>query len=225
MLKAFIFDMDGTLIDNMGIHAQVWTQLLSEYSVIIEPAEFFRQTAGNTNVEILRRFIDPLMPEEEVRRLADHKEALYRRRFAGMLQPIPGLPAFLQAAQAAGLKLAVASSAGHANISFHLQGLEMEQWFGAIIGAEDVTRGKPHPDLFLAAAAGLGVAPEDCLVFEDAPAGLEAARRAGMHAVALTTSMPADILAQNPTVLRVIPDFTVIRPEDLLSNGLRENPM
>jgi beta-phosphoglucomutase family hydrolase len=215
--KAFLFDMDGTLIDNMGVHSQVWSEFLAGHGVPITPAEFYAQAAGRTNAEILRQLIGPHLEDDQVEVMSTQKEELYRWRYLPIMRAMDGLADFLHAAHAAGIFMAVASSAGHENISFHLSGLGLSDYFQAVVGAEDVLHGKPHPDLFLAAAKRLGVLPANCLVFEDTPTGLEAARRAGMQAVALTTSYPAEILSQNPTVLRVEPDFSSISPQNFLS--------
>ena len=105
------------------------------------------------------------------------------------LRPLIGLPEFLQQARAAGMRLGVATAADLVNAAFVLEGIGLRQVFDVIVTADDITRGKPDPEIFLLAAQRLGVPPGRCLVFEDAPMGIEAARRAGMLAVALTTSI------------------------------------
>jgi beta-phosphoglucomutase len=213
--KAYLFDMDGTLVDNMGIHNQVWIEFLRTHGVNITPAEFYERAAGRTNAEILRHMIGPHLEDVQIMRMSAQKEELYRSRYRPIMKPVPGLSVFLQLMRTHGIAAAVASSAGHENIEFHLSGLGLRAYFDAVVGAEDVRLGKPAPDLFLTAAARLGIAPADCLVFEDSPAGLEAACRAGMQAVAFTTSYPANDLSSNPAVMRIEADFTRISPLDL----------
>jgi beta-phosphoglucomutase family hydrolase len=215
--RAFLFDMDGTLIDNMGIHSQVWSEYLADLGVSITPPEFFARAAGRTNAEILRLLIGPHLQDDQVEDMSAHKENLYRLRYRPIMQAVNGLEYFLRSARAFGCLQAVASSAGLENIAFHLSGLGLNAYFQTVVGAEDVRHGKPNPDLFLTAAERLGVNPAECLVFEDTPTGLEAARRAGMRAIALTTSYPAETLSQNPAVLRVAPDFASLSPQEFLS--------
>lgn len=216
---AFIFDMDGTLVDNMHIHTDVWLQLLAEVGVHMEAEQFISQTAGKTNPAILRELIDPDMSDEAVATFADHKEQLYREIYAPLLAPIPGLLPFLDEARARGVPMAVATSAGAENIDFILNGLELRDYFGAIVGAQDVTNGKPHPEIFLTTAVRLGVAPMQCVVFEDSVSGVEAAQRAGMRIVALTTSHEATLFAGWPMVETAVPDFHHLSVHDLIRNG------
>jgi HAD superfamily hydrolase (TIGR01509 family) len=124
------------------------------------------------------------------------------------LQLLPGLTEFLAAAHARGIALAIGSAAIPFNIDFVVDGLELRSYFPTIVSADDVTLSKPHPETFLKAAQLLGVAPADCLVFEDVPKGVEAAARAGMDAVVLTTTHPASDFAGLANVRHFAPDFT-----------------
>jgi beta-phosphoglucomutase family hydrolase len=209
---AFIFDMDGTLLDNMGFHREVWVEFLAERGVHLDSEQFSHFSAGRTNAEILRKLISPELSDQEVDELSEAKEELYRQRFRHLMKPAEGLPQFLRAAKHLGVPMAVASSAGCSNIHFHLDVLNLEGVFDTLVGSEDVTYGKPDPEIFLAAAQRLGVPAERCLVFEDTPAGIEAAQRAGMQVIAFTTSYPMERLRQNPVVMQVHPDFTSLDP-------------
>ena len=205
------------MLDNMAIHMQIWYEYLSSVGVELEKAHFYKFAAGRTNAEILRELLSPNLSQSAIEEHSSKKEELYRLRYRPILKPVPGLPEFLAAARQLAIPMAVASSAGCENIQFHLDGLEAEDYFSALVGSEDVRNGKPDPEIFLQAASRLGVAVGECLVFEDTPAGLEAAARAGMRAIAVTTTYPAERLAKNPVVLRVVPDYTVLRPADLLN--------
>jgi HAD superfamily hydrolase (TIGR01509 family) len=134
------------------------------------------------------------------------------------MQPLPGLVSLLQETRQAGMSLAVATAAGNENIDFVMNGLALWDYFDAVVGADDVARGKPHPDLFLLAAKRLNVSPEHCLVFEDALTGIEAARRAGMAVIAITTSHNIDEVAHLPQVQKAIPDFTHVTMADFLGD-------
>jgi beta-phosphoglucomutase-like phosphatase (HAD superfamily) len=109
----------------------------------------------------------------------------------------------------------VATAAPNANITFTLDGLDLRKHFDAVVGAADVARGKPHPDVFLLAAERCGVLPEHCIVFEDAPLGVEAARRAGMKAVVLTTTLPAEAFAEFDNVIHIASDFSQLTMDEL----------
>lgn len=218
MIKALIFDMDGTIVDNMGVHTAVWLEILAEeFGVTMTRLEFQAATAGMTNPELLRLLVNPGMTDDDVAAIAQRKEAHYRERYAPILQPLSGLLPLLRQARQAGLALAVATAANQGNIDFVMNGLQMWDCFDAIVGADDVARGKPHPDLFLLAAERLGVPPEHCLVFEDALTGIEAGRRAGMAVVGVATSHSAAELAEQPGVRQTISDFTQLRFGDLLA--------
>ncbi|MAT99145.1 MAG: beta-phosphoglucomutase [Anaerolineaceae bacterium] len=219
MIKALIFDMDGTIVDNMGVHTAVWLDVLAEFGVEITAAEFQATMAGMTSLETLRKLVNPEMTDTQAAEIARRKEEQYREQYRAAMQPVRGLLSLLQEARRAGMSLAVATAAGNDNIDFVMNGLALWDSFDAVVGADDVERGKPHPDLFLLAAERIGVPPEHCLVFEDALTGLEAARRAGMAAVAVTTSHNIDEVAHLPQVRQVIPDFTHVTVADFLGEA------
>jgi beta-phosphoglucomutase family hydrolase len=213
--QAFIFDMDGTIVDNMGWHTRVWIDILAGEGVTIAPEEFHRQTAGKTNPVLLRQMLGDLS-DEQVADIAARKEVRYRELFRPHLRPVPGLIAFLERSRALGLRLALATSAGRANIAFVLEGIGAEGLFDAVVSGEELTHSKPHPEIFLTSAAKLGVPPERCVAFEDAPAGIESARRAGMWVVAITTSLTAGEALREEGVARAEADFTALDPAELL---------
>ncbi len=215
-IEAIIFDMDGTLIDNMAVHLDIWVNFLAVRGVAITHEEFHRRTSGQRNAEIMRQFIDPDISEADIAELQEEKESLYRQQHADQMEPMPGSIAFFAAAQAQGLKLAIATSAYLPNVDYVLDGLQIRPYFQAVVTAEDVTNGKPHPDPFLLAASLLGVDPEACIVFEDAESGIEAARRAGMRAFYITsTTTPADVPDQ-PHIIGHAPNFIEIDITELI---------
>jgi beta-phosphoglucomutase family hydrolase len=214
--SALIFDMDGTLVHNMPIHNQAWHDTLAEAGVQIDLDEFNRATTGKKTPEILRMMLGPQLSDSEMAYWGERKEALYRERFACCREPLPGLLHLLEQAHILGIPMAVASAAPPDNIPFILDELDLRRHFQAVVGGHDVQHGKPDPEIFLKSARILGVEPARCLVFEDALAGIEAARRAGMEAVMICTTIDADEVAGQPHVLCAVPDFTYLDLPTLL---------
>jgi len=183
---AMIWDVDGTLVDTAEQHFRAWTRLAAEIDQPFTRADF-AATFGMRNPEILRKLFFPDADDERCRVLGERKEDLYRAsvREEGT-QLLPGVAALLAAFNAAGWPQAVGSSAPAGNLDLLLGVTDTRRYFGAIVTGDDVNRGKPDPEVFLTAAAKLGVAPSRCVVFEDAVAGVEAAKAGGMRCVAVT---------------------------------------
>ncbi|MFO1414963.1 MAG: HAD-IA family hydrolase [Burkholderiales bacterium] len=215
-MPAFLFDMDGTMVDSMPWHARSWELLGREVGAPPPDADFFHRTSGMTGLEVMRLYV-PGRSEGELHALVARKEAIYRALFAPVFSEVQGFMAFARRARAAGARLACATAGGPDNIAFVHGHLACDGLFDAVVGAHDVARGKPHPDLFLLAAERLGVAPAHCLVFEDAPHGIEAARRAGMRAVALATTVPANELGAPAHVVARAADFTTLDADALVA--------
>jgi beta-phosphoglucomutase len=215
--NALIFDMDGTIVHNMPIHNQAWSDTLAEAGVQIDMDEFNRATTGKKTAEILRMMLGDQLSDADVAYWGERKEILYRERFACCREPLPGLLPLLEQARALGLPMAVASAAPPENVAFILDELDLRRHFKAVVGGHDVKNGKPDPEIFLKAAHILGIEPAACLVFEDALAGIEAARRADMDAVMLCTTIGAHEVAGQAHVLRAVPDFTFLDLPTLLN--------
>lgn len=218
---AFIFDMDGTLVDSMPFHIQAWTDMLTGLGVQTTPEAFLRQTGGKTNRQILREIFGDGLTEAEIASHIRRKEALYRSLYRPYLKPLPGLIPFLNEAERLHIPMAVATSAGKTNRDFVLQGLGVESYFSVVVGVEEIREGKPDPEIFMKAAERLAATPADCLVFEDALAGIEAASRAGMKAVALTTTVDGGTFQDLPGVIQTAKDFTTLSPQSLLAAWAR----
>ena len=193
--RAAIFDLDGTLVDNMSFHARAWVELSRRLGREVEQGFFERETAGKKNVEILTMLLERPAEPEELARLGEEKETLYRALYLPHLAPVAGLRPFLERLREAGTACAIATLAPRANREMVLGGLGLEASFSLIVGAEHTARGKPAPDIYLAAAAKLGLAPGACVAFEDAVNGVLSAREAGMEVVGLTTTTSAEALA------------------------------
>lgn len=183
---AIIWDVDGTLVDTAEQHFRAWSKLAAELNQPFTRADF-AATFGKRNPEILRQLFFPDATDERCRELGDRKEDLYRAsvREEGT-QLLPGVAALLDGFAAAGCPQAVGSSAPPGNLDLLLGVTGIRRYFTAVVSGDDVKRGKPDPEVFLMAAAKLGASPAKCVVFEDAVAGVEAARAGGMRCVAVT---------------------------------------
>ena len=199
MIEAILWDLDGVLVDTACFHYQAWRQLLSELGLTLSEEEF-RRTFGLRNDLIFRGLLGEV-PEEEMDRLSERKETLFRQFAAGRVSPLPGAVELVRRARERGLRMALVTSTPRANIDLVLVGAGLSGAFDTIVTAEDVSRGKPDPEGFLLAARRLGVAPEGCLVIEDAPGGIEGARRAGMRSLAVTTTHAREDLAAADAVV------------------------
>ena len=210
-----IFDHDGVLIDSLASHQQSWLDLGRQTGLPIT-AEFVRETFGRTNPDILRMLLGDDAGEEQIREHGETKEALYREIAAPSLTLMAGVRELLDRLTASGLLLAIGSSGPRKNLELTVARCGLEGRFAAIAGLEDITRGKPDPQVFLVAAERAGVPPGRCVVFEDAPIGIEAARAAGMIAVGVGTTHPLDSLsaAGADVVTPTLADFPL---DDLLS--------
>lgn len=215
MKRAFIFDMDGTMVDNMMVHHRAWQRKLAALGLELTLEEV-RQSIHGINEEILERLFGDRFSPEERRRIAWEKEAEYRDIFLSELKLVPGLEAFLKSALQAGIRMGIGTAAPHENVQFVLENLHLRPLFGSVIDASQVIKGKPDPEVFLRVAEELGADPADCVVFEDSPTGAEAARRAGMQAVIITTTHTAEEFAHFEHVVRIISDFEEVRVEELL---------
>jgi beta-phosphoglucomutase len=170
---AVLWDLDGTLADTEQGHFAAWQALCRQFGRELG-WEQFKPTFGLGNSDILRMLIGPDLDDEEVERLSERKEALFRAETGGAITGMPGALALVHHLQALGVPQAIASSAPPENITFVLRALDLEGVFAAAVSRWQVARGKPFPDIFLRAAADLGAQPGRCVVLEDAPAGIQA---------------------------------------------------
>ncbi|MFT3957293.1 MAG: HAD family phosphatase [Piscinibacter sp.] len=210
-VQGFLFDLDGTLIDSMPHHHDAWVAWHARRGLAIDADAFFKATAGRSNDEILAEMF-PAASAEERLAMAHEKETLYREIAAPKLALIAGAQAFIERSRAAGIRLAVCTASTPENMALAFARFPVDRWVETVASPADGLRGKPHPDIFLEAARRLGLEPARCIVFEDAPLGVEGARRAGMGAVALTTTLPAESFAGFPNLLASAADFRALDP-------------
>lgn len=204
-IQAVIFDMDGTMVDNNEFHIRGWQEFYKKRGKILTREEFMDKFIGRSNKQLVPMVIGKDLTEEEIEKYGEEKEKLYRELYAAHVRPIAGLHDFLAFLSKKRIKVAVTTGSPPKNRDLVLKELKLENSFDVIVGGEDIQRGKPEPDAFLATAEKLQVQPENCIVFEDAVAGITAARRAGMKVVALTTSHKAEELKEADLLIE---DFT-----------------
>jgi len=205
-VEALIFDMDGTMIDSMPWHARSWVEFVHRHGLTLDVSEILARTTGRTGVECMREVFERDMTDEEAIALVYEKEVIYRDMFHPNFTEVAGFDAFAKAAVKRGLKIAVGTAGDKHNVQFAMSRLKMDPLPLAIVGGDEGFSGKPTPAIFLEAARRIGVAPERCIVFEDAPFGIEAARRGGMRAVAVCSTHTPEELA-GPHVVAAVRDY------------------
>jgi beta-phosphoglucomutase len=218
MSTAFIFDLNGTIIDDMNFHVKAWSQLLNgELNANMDYEAVKAQMYGKNSELLVRVFGDGYFEVEEMDKLSIKKETMYQSIYKPHLQLIDGLGSFLQKAYELGIPMAIGSAAIMFNIDFILDNLGIRKYFGALVSADHVAVSKPDPETFLQAAQILGVAPSGCVVFEDAPKGVETAKNAGMKVVVILSSLHRkDEFDAFDNIICFIESYKEITPADLL---------
>lgn len=182
--KAFLFDLNGTMINDMPYHIEAWHKQLVNLGSDITLEATKHQCYGK-NDELLERVFPGKYTLEERIKIGNEKEAVYRTDFKPFLKLIEGLDDFLMIAAKQNIKMAIGSAAIDENISFVIDNLNIRHYFEAIVSANKVAKSKPHPETFLKCAEQLGIHPNECIVFEDTPKGVECALNAGMKAIVI----------------------------------------
>ncbi|HEX6464646.1 MAG TPA: HAD family phosphatase [Vicinamibacterales bacterium] len=194
-MRGVLWDLDGTLVDSEEYHWLSWLHALRPEGIALTREQFLA-SFGQRNDRILAVWLGPDADPEHIRRIGDDKEREYRRLAETHgLTPLPGAREWLESLRAGGWKQAIASSAPRLNVTTMLHVLKFDGLLDAIVAAEDVTHGKPDPEVFLTAASKLGVPPAQSVVVEDAAAGIESARRAGMRSIGVNAkkTLGADV--------------------------------
>lgn len=204
-LQALVFDMDGVLIDNTAAQARAFQLLFRDLGLTTNARRLLARLNGMPVTDILKTVFQHPVPDKQLEEYASQRDLLYRVLYYSKRRPTAGLVGFLEKARAAGLKIGLGTGSGAATLGYIIDHLDLRRHFDVVVGAADVSKGKPHPETYAVVAQKLGVQPESCLVFEDARLGEQAAYRAGMRCVAVASSLKAKDF-QNP--LLVINDFT-----------------
>ena len=213
MIRGLLFDLDGVLVNTNPLHCQAWKELAQELGIpfTTEDYEAFLGISRAQCLELLlQKGSRSFSPQEKVR-LCDRKNDRYRELIGGLTPAalLPGVPEFLRAARAEGYRIGLGSVSK--NAGFLLQRLEIGPLFDAVIDGTQIVKGKPDPEVFLKGARALNLLPEQCVVFEDSAAGIEAAHRGGMKAVGIGTPQ------RLPEAELTVPGFAGLTPAELLS--------
>lgn len=212
-----IFDMDGVLVDSYAAHLKSWQLLAQEIGVAVTKDQF-AETFGRTSRDIIEALFD-VSESKTIRRYDARKEALYRDLIRGQVPAMPGAKDLVRELYTAGFRLAVGSSGPPENIALVSTEMGLDRYITVQVTGADVERGKPDPQVFLLASERMGILSQQCIVIEDAPSGIEAAHRAGMHCIALASSHEAKALSQADEVVQRLDEINVDLIDALLSHG------
>lgn len=205
--KGFLFDLNGTMINDMPYHIKAWHRILNDLGANIS-LERMKEECYGKNHELLERIFPGRFSLAQKEEMSFSKEKQYQEDFRPHLQLIRGLHEVLTKAHASGIRMAIGSAAILFNVDYVLDGAGIRSYIDAVVSADSVTESKPNPETFIKCASALGLPPSECLVFEDAPKGVEAAANAGMDCVVITTLHHPDEFSAYNNILGFISDYT-----------------
>jgi HAD superfamily hydrolase (TIGR01509 family) len=206
-----LFDMDGVIVDSAAYHELAFEEWCREKGVPLDLEHFRKHTFGKQSRDIFRELLGRELSPDELQIEDDRKESLYRRLYTGHVEPVKGLRELLKDLKASGFGLAVATSGPPENVSFTLKATGVEEMFDATVTSREIMRGKPDPQVFLIAAEKLGLAPRRCAVFEDSPAGAQAAVTSGALLMGVSTGHRS-----LKGAAKMLEDFTQITARQLI---------
>lgn len=207
--KTFLFDLNGTMINDMNYHIVAWHRILNKLGAGITMGRMKAECYGK-NHEVIERILPGKFTEQEKTTMSFEKERQYQEEFRPHLRLIDGLGEFLASSHETGIKLAIGSAAIMFNIDFVLDGLGIRSYFEAIVSADDVRKSKPHPETWLKCAEKLRLQPYQCLVFEDSPKGAESALNAGMKSIIITNLHNVEEFTAYPNIIGFIGDYRAL---------------
>lgn len=216
--QAFLFDLNGTMIDDMRYHTKAWHGILNNLGANLSYEQVEKEMYGKNEELLIRIFGEDYFTPQQRKEMSIEKEEKYQEEFRPQLKLIDGLDEFLTKAEDRKIKMAIGTAAIMFNVDFVLDGLKIRHYFDAVVSADEVKTSKPDPETYLTCAKELGLAPKDCLVFEDSPKGVEAASNGGMDAVVILTMHKKEEFAHLPNAKFFIDDYTDKQLDILFDN-------
>lgn len=195
-IKAIIFDMDGTLVDNIPFHREAWISFLKKHGIILAPEDFLKQDHGNI-YDMIRHFFGQDLSDKNVKALGHEREKTYRDLYRPSIHEIPGLTGFLTKMRDKNLIASLATMSDAPSIDLVLDELKIRTFFHSITNGHEIQRGKPDPEIYQIALEKLALKNTDCIVIEDSIGGITSARRAGIEVIGITTSHTENELIGN----------------------------
>ena len=215
--QAFLFDLNGTMIDDMQYHIHAWHRIFNNLGANIS-LERMKEECYGKNHEVIERILPGKFTFEEKDAMSLAKEKEYQKAFRPYLKLLPGLDEFLKQSYQAGIRMAIGSAAIMFNVDFVLDGLKIRNYFQALVSADDVKKSKPDPETYLKCADALHIDPSNCIVFEDAPKGVESALNAKMKCVVLTILHEEHEFPKNKDILGFVKDYNDALVHQLIGN-------
>ena len=210
--------MDGVIADTASYHLKAWQEVYRKRDILFTE-EDFRHSFGQRNDTIIEEVMGTGVSPNEINTISSEKEVSFRESIRYNIRPMPGVIELMETNRQDGFLMALASSAPIENIRLLIEGLGIDNYFQCVISARDVSEGKPNPQVFSLAARRLGVEPKNCIVIEDAVAGVTAAKRAGMHCLAVTNTHPRASLVEADLIVGSLTEITVNDLRRLLSQS------
>ncbi|MBW8034876.1 MAG: HAD family phosphatase [Planctomycetes bacterium] len=212
---AAIFDVDGTMVDNASYHQNAWIALDKRYDLAITPEYYLANIHSRSNDKNVRKLFPDAGSDEFINRISKEKESIYRSTFRPVLKEIPGLTNLIKELSRQNIPCAAASNSPKANVDMVLDELDIRKYFSVIIDRDQVTAGKPNPEILLTTAKQLAHPPQNCIVFEDSLSGFKAAQNAKMPYIVITAGAKKQELKHAKNPIATYHDFTKITPESI----------
>jgi len=213
-VRGYIFDIDGTMVDSMKIHLKAWQKILERYGHHLSLKKIGEQAYG-INEEIVKRLFGENLSKPEIEKISNEKESLFRESFNPQEDVIKGFIHFINELKKKNLPLVIGSAAPPENVDFFMGSLGIAQYFEGVVHEDDVTKGKPSPEVFLKAAEIIKIPIHECVVFEDSPSGAEASAKAGSKTIAVLTTKSMGDFKDIPNIVEYIKDYTELLDDEV----------
>jgi beta-phosphoglucomutase family hydrolase len=216
--EAVIFDLDGTLIDNNSYHIEAWKVFYDKIGKPFSKEDYMQNINGRVNSDIFNYIFSTTLSPEMIEMYSNEKEAMYRELYKSHIKPVNGLIDFLEELEKEKIPKAIATSGLSPNINFMFEHVPIKKYYADVIDASKITKGKPHPEIFLKAADAVHANPKNCIAFEDSVAGIRSAKAAGMKVIALTTTHTSEDVKEADLIIKDYTEISLTKLRELQSN-------